>query len=168
MFCTGLRGFCSLKFLPSLETPAKMRRACHWGDKADRQLNYLGQGEFACLDNWKWGSQLAFRIPGIIMSIIIVRTRCFPVPVSTKIDDENCVRNKCYEMCSLEQANVSYCGDKLYRTVWITETKQPLCLHGEWMMTRCASAGKSEHEHSLLASGKIALAVIAFERSFAV
>lgn len=150
------------------KTPAKMRRACHWGDKADRQLNYLGQGEFACLDNWKWGSQLAFSTPAIIMSIIIGRTRYFPVTVSTKIDYGNCVRNKCYEMCSLEQVNVSYCGDKLYRTVWITETKQPLCLHGEWMMTRCVSAGKSEHEHSLLASGKIALAVIAFERGFAV
>lgn len=36
------------------------------------------------------------------------------------------------------------------------------------MMTRCVSAGKSEHEHSLLDSSKIALAVIAFERSLAV
>lgn len=36
------------------------------------------------------------------------------------------------------------------------------------MMTRCISAGKSEHEHSLLDSSKIALAVMAFKRSFAI
>lgn len=145
-----------------------MRRACHWGDKADRQLNYLGQEEFAFLDNWKWESQLAFSIPVIIMSIIILRTQYFPVTVSMKMDVGNCVRNNCYEMCSLEQVNVSCYGDKQYRTVWITETKRPLCLHGERMMTRCVSAGKSEHEHSLLASAEIALAVIVFERGFAV
>lgn len=67
------------------------------------------------------------------------------------------VRNKCYEMSSLEHVSVSYCGDKLNRAVWITETKQATCLHGEQMMTRCISAGKSDREHGLLDSSKTAL-----------
>lgn len=119
------------------------------------------------MDNQKGGRKLAFSIPAIIMYIIIVNTQYFPVSVSRKMDTGNCVRNECYEISSLEQVNVSHCGDKLYRTVRIIETKQPICLHGERMTTRCVSAGKSEHEHSLPDSSKIALAVIAFERSFA-